>query len=184
MYDMFVWLIGKLFIKVFFNFFNFLVIDVGKVDEVSGYFFGRVVLMGFFVQMNVWQFQFFDVIGYVRVNLMCQIDKLYLWIGIDVCCQLIQWYIEGICQCFLVCIQGNFVGVMEFFWVGLDSFYWYVDCQWMFGVIGNYFVCGGYFLYVQRMYIVLVYQYIGVDYLQSGDVIQQKSQCQQNIVVQ
>lgn len=47
-YNAFIRLFGKLFIEIFFNVFNFLIIDVSKVDEVSSYFVGRIVTARFF----------------------------------------------------------------------------------------------------------------------------------------
>lgn len=49
MYNVFIWLFGKLFIEIFFNVFNFLIIDVSKVDEVSSYFVGWIVMVRFFM---------------------------------------------------------------------------------------------------------------------------------------
>lgn len=49
MYNAFIWLFGKLFIEIFFNVFNFLIIDVSKVDEVSSYFVGWIVMVRFFM---------------------------------------------------------------------------------------------------------------------------------------
>jgi hypothetical protein len=51
-------LAGEPFIKAFLNALNPLAIDVGKANEVSGYFAGRIVTTGFFTQMNPRQLQF------------------------------------------------------------------------------------------------------------------------------
>lgn len=49
MYNVFIWLFGKLFIEIFFNVFNFLIIDVSKVNEVSSYFVGWIIMVRFFM---------------------------------------------------------------------------------------------------------------------------------------
>lgn len=90
--------------------------------------------------MNFWQFEFFDVVCYVRIYLVCQINKMFFWVGVDMGGELIEWNIECSRKCFLVIVDVDVVGVMNFFWIGLDCFNWYVDCQWMFGMVGNYIV--------------------------------------------
>ena len=164
-YDTLARLTGKPFIKAFLNPFNPLAIDVGKADEVSGYFPGRVVTTGFFAQMNARQLQLLDVIGHVRVNLTRQIDKPHPRIGIDARRQLIQRHIEGIRQRFPARIQGNPAGVMELFRVGPDSLHRHADRQRTSGAIGNHPARGGHFLYAQRTHIALAHQHIGADHL-------------------
>ena len=158
-------LAGKPFIKALFDPFNPLAVDVGKADEVSGHFSGRVVTTGFFTQMNARQLQFFDVVGHVRVNLTRQIDETHPRIGIDARRQLIQRHIEGIRQRLPARIQGYPAGIMKFFWIGPDSLHRHADRKRTTGAVGNHPARGGYFLYAQRTHIALAHQHVRADYL-------------------
>src|SRR5690606_23162864 len=112
------------------NALNPLAINVGKANEVSGYFAGRIVAAGFFTKVNTRQLQLTNVVRHIRVDLTRQIDKTPFWIGVDAGSELIQRHFQGIRERLPAVIKRNATRIVQLFRIGPDGFNRYAHGQW------------------------------------------------------
>ena len=165
-------LAGEPLIEAFLNALNPLAVDVGKANEVSGYFAGWVVTAGFFTQMNTRQLQFANVVRHVRVNLTRQIDKTSFRVRVNAGSQLIQRHFQRIREGFPAVIKGNATGVVQLFRIGPDRFHRHAHRQRTTGAVGDHPAGRGNLLNAQRAHIALAYQHVRGDDLQPGHAAQ------------
>ncbi|MNI46522.1 hypothetical protein D3C73_1009900 [compost metagenome] len=88
--------------------------------------------------MNPRQLEFFDVVGHVRVDLACEVDKTPFRVGIDARSQLVERDVQRSRQRSPAFANAYATRIMHFFRIGPDGLHRHAHRQRTAGTVGNH----------------------------------------------